>query len=59
MKISQWNGDKSLWVRIGRLFFGGSIRTKSAYLIYHGKKHHYQLQTWDKKFRHWETEERK
>ena len=53
IEVKQWNGENSLWIRIFGLFFGGSLRTKHAYIIYNGKPWSFQLQTWGIKFAYW------
>ena len=43
-EISRWNGPYSIRVKIGGLFFGGSVY--AAFIIYNGKPCNFQLQTW-------------
>ena len=55
MRVTRWNGKRSIRVHVGKLYLGCRWRKPwAAFCIYNGRRHSWQLQTWLPRWSHWQ-----
>jgi hypothetical protein len=53
IEFSRWSGKWSFRVSIFGLWFGANLAHPVAFIIFNGKRHCWQVQTWSPHFAYW------
>jgi hypothetical protein len=56
IELSRWSGKWSFRLRIFGLWIGANLRHPAAFIIFNGKQHNWQVQTWSPRLAYWRSE---